>query len=73
MGQLLDLVSPPWAPTSVLALHLASGLRDPMALCNPRASRSFLLQFGPRPPLQTRPPLALTLLLRWVASSGMMA
>ena len=30
----MDLVSPPWAPASVLALHQASGLRDPMSVCS---------------------------------------
>ena len=34
--QVMDLVSPPWAPASVLALHLVSGLRDPSSMCSPR-------------------------------------
>ena len=33
----LDKASPPWAPPSVLALHLAAGLRDPMSSCTPQA------------------------------------
>ena len=33
-GQVMDLASPPWAPASVLALHLASGLRDAMSVCS---------------------------------------
>ena len=33
VGQVMDL--PPWAPASILALHLASGLRDPMSMCSP--------------------------------------
>ena len=35
-GQVMDLASPPWAPASVLALHLASGLRDAMSVCSPQ-------------------------------------
>ena len=35
MGRVRDLASPPWAPASILALHLASGLRDPMSMCSP--------------------------------------
>ena len=35
VGQVMDLASPPWAPASILALHLASGLRDPMSMCSP--------------------------------------
>ena len=35
MSQLLDLASPPRAPASILALHLASRLRDPMSMCSP--------------------------------------
>ena len=35
MGQVMDFASPPWAPASILALHLASGLRDPMSMCSP--------------------------------------
>ena len=34
-GQVMDLASPPWALASVLALHLASGLRDPMSIWSP--------------------------------------
>ena len=33
--QFPNLVSPPWAPVCLLVLHLAPGLRDPMALCTP--------------------------------------
>ena len=36
VGQILDMVSTPWAPASVLALHLAAELRDPMAPCTPQ-------------------------------------
>ena len=32
---MMDLVSPPRAPAFVLALHLASGLRDPLSMCSP--------------------------------------
>ena len=35
-GQVMDLASPPWAPASGLALHLASRLRDPMLVCSPQ-------------------------------------
>ena len=35
VGQVMDLVSLPWAPAFVLALHLASGLRDPLSTCSP--------------------------------------
>ena len=35
VGEVMDLVSPLWAPASVLALHLASGLRDPLSMCPP--------------------------------------
>ena len=35
-SQVMDLASPPWAPASVLALHLASGLRDAMSVCSPQ-------------------------------------
>ena len=35
MGQVRDLVSPPWATASVLALHLASRLRDHLSMCTP--------------------------------------
>ena len=35
-GQVMDLASPPWAPASVLALHVASGLRDAMSVCSPQ-------------------------------------
>ena len=31
----MDLVSPPWAPAFVLALHLVLGLRDPLSMCSP--------------------------------------
>ena len=34
-GQVMDFASPPWAPASILASHLASGLRDPMSMCSP--------------------------------------
>ena len=33
VGQILDLISLPWALASVLALHVVSRLRDPMAPC----------------------------------------
>ena len=33
--QVMDLASPPWAPAFLLALHLASGLRDTMSVCSP--------------------------------------
>ena len=36
VGQVMDLASPPWAPVSILALHLASGLRDPLPMCSPQ-------------------------------------
>ena len=35
VGQVMDLALPPWALASILALHLASGLRDPMSMCSP--------------------------------------
>ena len=35
VGRVMDLASPPWAPASILVLHLASGLRDPMSMCSP--------------------------------------
>ena len=35
-GQVMDPASSPRAPASVLALHLASGLRDPMSMCSPQ-------------------------------------
>ena len=35
VGQVMDLALPPWAPASILALHLASGLRDPMSMYSP--------------------------------------
>ena len=35
-GQVIDLASPPWALASVVALHLASGLTDPMSVCSPQ-------------------------------------
>ena len=34
--QVLDPVSPAWAASSVLALHLASKLRDAMLVCSPQ-------------------------------------
>ena len=36
VGEVMDLASPPWAPASILALHLASGLRDPLSMCSPQ-------------------------------------
>ena len=33
-GEVMDLAPPPWAPASILALLLASGLRDPMSMCS---------------------------------------
>ena len=36
VGHVMDLASPPWAPASILALHLASGLRDPLSMCSPQ-------------------------------------
>ena len=56
VGQVMDLGSPPWAPTSILALHLASGLRDPFCprvarknCCALPAYQSCLWRCGPRP------------------------
>ena len=31
----MDLVSPPWVPASMLALHLTLGLWDPLSVCSP--------------------------------------
>ena len=36
VSQILDTISPLWAPALVLALHVALGLRDPMAPCTPQ-------------------------------------
>ena len=64
VGQILDLVSPPWAPASVLVLHLVCGLRHPMASCIPRELlRTPRVQALPggldcaRGPRRTRPSL----------------
>ena len=35
VGHVMDVASPPGAPASILALHPASGLRDPMSMCSP--------------------------------------
>ena len=62
VGQVMDLASPPWVLASVLALHLASGLRDPMSMRSPheflRTPRlpapaelgGFLVDDAPSPP-----------------------
>ena len=34
-GQVVDLASPPWAPASILAFHLASRSRDPTSMSSP--------------------------------------
>ena len=34
VGLVMDLVLPHWAPASVPALHLASGLQDPLSMCS---------------------------------------
>ena len=65
-GQVMDLASPPRAPASVLALHLASGLRDPNSVCSlheflrtprlPELSLAVWTAAGDSPPPPRVPP-----------------